>query len=424
MHSVAIQASHITKLYKLYQKPVDRLKESLSITGKVLHKDMYALNDVDFEIHRGESVGIIGTNGSGKSTLLKIITGVLNPTEGNAVVNGKLSALLELGAGFNPEYTGIENIYLSGMIMGYSREEMDEKLQSIVDFADIGEFIHQPVKTYSSGMFVRLAFATQIYADPDVLIVDEALSVGDMRFQQKCYRAMEQIMQDKTVVLVSHDSGAILHFCKRVIWIEKGKLMFDGDVAEGIRRYQSFLINGLEIEQMATDEGRTKMSPVSQKLRLIPVSGEVQRAGTGEVDITECGLFDEAGEFVETAEPGSTYRFAIKVRYPKAIPSVIVGIAVKNRLGEDAFGFNSDMIGLSVDSTCEEAEYIFSFVMPQLNAGQYTISTAVASGKHQDHIQLCWLHDVWLFSVGRRNFEMPGMLYTEEFKIFVNKEEN
>ena len=192
MSEVAIRVDDVSKLYKLYDKPSDRLKESLGLTRKKLYKEHYALHNVSFDVKRGETVGIIGTNGSGKSTILKIITGVLNPSGGHVEIDGRISALLELGAGFNMEYTGIENIYLNGTMIGFSREEIDAKMQDILDFADIGDFVHQPVKTYSSGMFVRLAFAVAINIDPEILIVDEALSVGDVFFQAKCYKKLDR----------------------------------------------------------------------------------------------------------------------------------------------------------------------------------------------------------------------------------------
>ena len=211
MSEVAIRVDDVSKLYKLYDKPSDRLKESLGLTRKKLYKEHYALHNVSFDVKRGETVGIIGTNGSGKSTILKIITGVLNPSGGHVEIDGRISALLELGAGFNMEYTGIENIYLNGTMIGFSREEIDAKMQDILDFADIGDFVHQPVKTYSSGMFVRLAFAVAINIDPEILIVDEALSVGDVFFQAKCYKKFEDFKKmGKTILFVSHDLGLSL----------------------------------------------------------------------------------------------------------------------------------------------------------------------------------------------------------------------
>lgn len=231
MSDIAIKIEHLTKVYKIFDKATDRVREALNPFGKRYSKDFYALNDLNIEIKKGETVGIIGKNGAGKSTLLKIITGVLTPTSGNIQVNGRIASLLELGAGFNPEMTGIENIYMNGSIMGYSKEDMDARLQNIVDFADIGEFINQPVKMYSSGMFARLAFAVNAFVEPDILIVDEALSVGDMKFQVKCMDKMKSLMDGGcTVLFVSHDINAIRRLCTRAVWFNSGTLMLDGDV--------------------------------------------------------------------------------------------------------------------------------------------------------------------------------------------------
>lgn len=243
MSEIAIRVSNLTKIYHLYNKPIDRMKEALSFTRKKYGKEHYALKNVTFHILKGETIGIIGTNGSGKSTLLKIITGILTPSQGNIEVKGKISALLELGAGFNPEYTGMENIYLNGTMMGYSKEEMEVRIPEVLKFADIGDFIYQPVKTYSSGMFARLAFAVAINVEPDILIIDEALSVGDVRFQIKCMDKMKEMMekQGTTVLLVSHDINAIRRFCKRAIWIDKGEIRLEGEVNRVSDKYMEYL---------------------------------------------------------------------------------------------------------------------------------------------------------------------------------------
>lgn len=265
-----IDIKHLNKVYNLYDKPIDRLKEVLSPTHKSYHREHYALNDISLEIKKGESVGIVGKNGSGKSTLLKIITGVLNPTSGEMNVQGKISALLELGAGFNPEYTGIENIYLNGTMMGYSKAEMDEKVDDIIAFADIGDFINQPVKTYSSGMFARLAFAVSINVEPEILIVDETLSVGDTRFQIKCMDKMKEMMEGGTTVLfVSHDINAIRRFCTRCIWINEGKMKEVGSVNMVSDHYIDFLKmldaeNQVGVENDKTDGFIPKKGIVSE----------------------------------------------------------------------------------------------------------------------------------------------------------------
>ena len=221
-----IRVTSVSKKYNLYSKPQDRFKEAIGLRSKhkKLHEDFYALNNVSFDVKKGETVGIVGTNGSGKSTLLKMITGVLEPSQGNIEVHGRISALLELGAGFNQEYTGLENIYLNGRMMGISRKEMEKRVPAIIEFADIGVFIEQPVKTYSSGMFARLAFAVAINVEPDILIVDEALSVGDLFFQNKCFKKFDELKgKGVTILFVSHDIASVRQMCSRALWIEKGR---------------------------------------------------------------------------------------------------------------------------------------------------------------------------------------------------------
>ncbi len=256
MSNTAIKVSHLTKVYKLYDKPIDRLKESLHPLKKKYHKDFYALNDVSFEIKKGETVGIIGKNGAGKSTLLKIITGVLTPSSGHVHVNGRIASLLELGAGFNPEYTGIENIYLQGTLMGYSKAEMESKIDEILEFADIGDFVYQPVKSYSSGMFARLAFAVAINVEPDILIVDEALSVGDMAFQEKCILKMKSMLNsNRSILFVSHSLPSIRNFCNKAIWIKNGKMVMQNEahiVCEAYTEYMKQSDSQQKIEKNIT----------------------------------------------------------------------------------------------------------------------------------------------------------------------------
>ena len=240
---IAISVRDLNKIYKLYDKPVDRLKEALGLSRRKRYKEHYALRNVDMDIRQGETVGIIGTNGSGKSTILKIITGVLNPTSGQVEVDGRISALLELGAGFNMEYNGIENIYLNGTMIGFSKEEIDQKLEGILEFADIGDYVYQPVKTYSSGMFVRLAFAVAINIDPEILIVDEALSVGDVFFQAKCYHKFEEFRNmGKTILFVSHDLSSVSKYCDRVVLLNKGEKLAEGSPKEMIDIYKQVLV--------------------------------------------------------------------------------------------------------------------------------------------------------------------------------------
>lgn len=242
MTETVIEINHLTKKYDMYKKPSDRLKEALSPTRKTYHEVFYALNDVNVKVEKGEMIGFIGENGSGKSTILKIITGVLTPSEGEVKIEGNIAALLELGSGFNPEYSGYENIFLNGMVLDYSREEMAEKVDDIINFADIGDHLYQPVKTYSSGMFVRLAFAVAINVDPDILIVDEALAVGDLEFQLKCMEKFTELRNaGKTILFVSHDVNAVRRFCDRVYWLKNGVVEAEGETMEITETYENFL---------------------------------------------------------------------------------------------------------------------------------------------------------------------------------------
>lgn len=422
MSICALDIKHVTKEYKLYEKQIDRLKESFHPFKKTYHKKFYALNDINFKIMQGEKIGIIGANGAGKSTLLKIITGVLNPTNGEIKTNGKIAALLELGAGFNMDYTGIENIRLNATLMGYTDLEIEEKIQHIIDFADIGDFIYQPVKSYSSGMFVRLAFATQIVSEPDILIVDEALSVGDIRFQQKCFRAMESIMKNKTVVLVTHDTAAVTRFCKRIVWINNGQVMYDGEVTEGLKQYQEYLINQAIAEKKGND-GYEEES-VEQKLKTTKYNREVPNVletikakGNGKAQIFKFGLYDKNNMIIEKVEPNQYVKCIIHVNFLEIISRPILGLVIRDRLGNEVIGINTETINQILPRAKEKIEYILEFKLPPLNKGEYTISVAIANGYQNDHIQLCWLDDVWIFRIADRKYDIPGMLYLDNGKI-------
>lgn len=309
---LAIRAHSVTKVYKLYDKPINRLKESLSIRRKTYHRPFYALNDIDLEIYRGEVVGIIGKNGSGKSTILKIITGVSSPSSGEVSVNGKISALLELGAGFNLEYTGIENIYLNGMMMGFTREEMEAKLDSILSFADIGEFVHQPVKSYSSGMFARLAFSVAINVDPDILIVDEALAVGDLKFQIKCMEKFSEFRDNgKTILFVSHDINSIKRYCNRAIWLNSGKIEAQGDTDIICDRYTDYLKYG-EVSSKQKEKGQEEV--VLDK-DIIGV-------------INDFGVIDYQGRNLDEIPYNSSFRVKIDFEMNTDDLDIVIGVAI------------------------------------------------------------------------------------------------
>lgn len=426
MSEFALEVKHITKEYKLYNSEKDRLKEAFIPFHKCYHKKFYALRDINFQIRKGEKVGIIGSNGAGKSTLLKIITEVLKPTEGEIVLDGRVAALLELGAGFNQDYTGRENIRLNGTLMGYSEDELAEKTQKIIDFADIGDFIDQPVKTYSSGMFVRLAFATQIFSEPDILIVDEALSVGDIRFQQKCYRAMDSLMKDKTVVLVTHDTAAVTRFCHRVIWINQGQKVFDGDVVEGLKKYQEYLIdqaieNENDAESAIPSEDAIDENKIEQEYVIPSLPSGVKIMGNGKAIITNCGLFDENNHNVEVVQPGQIVDIASRVEFRECVGRPLYGITVRDRLGNNVIALNSETINVHLAEAEGIREYHLKFALPKLNKGEYVVSVAVANGTQLEHVQLCWIDDALVFRIPARECDVPGFIYIDEGQIEVYK---
>lgn len=336
--NIAIKVDSITKIYKLYDKPIDRMKESLSISKKKYGKEHYALKDVTFQIEKGDTVGILGTNGSGKSTLLKIITGVLSPTKGNIGVNGKISALLELGAGFNPEYTGLENIYLNGTMMGYSKEDMEQRVPSILNFADIGEFIHQPVKTYSSGMFARLAFAVAINVEPDILIVDEALSVGDLRFQIKCMDKMKKMMEGGTTVLfVSHDVNSIRRFCTKAMWINNGILRNFGEVNRIADQYLDYLkLRECSDGEVIIDDNRNEaIQEDDEELKIFTPGDNI-------AEIVDFKIMNEFGEKISEIRLDKYLKIEVTYDvYDEKIDEPVLGIALNSIDNENICGLNT-----------------------------------------------------------------------------------
>ena len=400
---LAISAEQITKVYKLYDKPSDRLKEALGLSRGKLHKEHYALKGVDLSIYKGETVGIIGTNGSGKSTILKIITGVLNPTGGNLNVNGRISALLELGAGFNMEYNGIENIYLNGTMMGFSEKEIDAKLQNILDFADIGDFVYQPCKTYSSGMFVRLAFAVAINIEPEILIVDEALSVGDVFFQAKCYHKFEEFKQmGKTILFVSHDLSSIAKYCDRVILLNKGTKLGEGSPKEMIDAYKQVLVGQYEIpkeeESLLQDEelnqkaaeSADKASAKREKLsaEVLGINEKALEYGTKDGEITEFYVTDKKGTKTSAIIKGEEFTLHMKVKFNNDIPAPIFAFTLKDKHGTEITGTNSMIEKAFLDSVKAGEEKGITFTQNiDLQGGEYLISLGV-TGYEGDKFQV------------------------------------
>lgn len=368
-NDLAVKLDNITKVYKLYDSSQDRLKESLHPLRKKYHRDFYAVTNIDLEIKRGETVGIIGKNGSGKSTLLKIITGVITPTSGSVTVNGKVSALLELGAGFNPQLTGLENVYFNGTLMGYTKEEMDQKLDAILSFADIGNFLHQPVRSYSSGMFVRLAFAVAINVNPDLLIVDEALSVGDIRFQRKCFAKIDQFRDEgKTILFVSHGMETINTFCNRAVLLNEGVILEQGIPRHITRIFQRMMLGedfkdpklqGLlrgnptptltsrdraGIDEASSDASDGDLAP----LRAIAAGKLENTDGTKKAEIIDFGILDETGEKVTLLETGKPYTLFSRVLAYSDLPKIHHGFPIRNIQGLILFAINSHVQEVSL----------------------------------------------------------------------------
>lgn len=383
---VAIEVKNLSKVYKLYDKPSDRFKEALRLTRKQ-YREHYALRDVNMTIHQGETVGIIGTNGSGKSTILKIITGVLHPTAGEVQVNGRISALLELGAGFDMEYNGIENVYLNGTMIGFSEEEIERKLPEILDFADIGDYVHQPVKTYSSGMFVRLAFAVAINIDPEILIVDEALSVGDVFFQAKCYRKFEEFKaKGKTIVFVSHDLSSVSKYCDRVYLLNQGVLLGEGSPKKMIDAYKQVLVGQYEEEGKGGGEhGQSGLPGQSGQPGQNP---ELLEYGTHQAEIREVYITDERGIRANAVLKGSTFSIHMKVAFYEHIPSPIFAYSVKNVIGVEITGTNTMVEKAYLDSgePGQVKEVVFTQEM-NLQGGEYLLSLGL-TGYEGDRFQV------------------------------------
>lgn len=382
---VAVCVDQVTKVYKLYDRNRDRMKEALGLTRKKLHREHFALNGIDLKIYRGETVGIIGTNGSGKSTILKIITGVLNPTSGSVTVNGRISALLELGAGFNMEYTGMENIYLNGTMMGFSKEEIRKRIPEILEFADIGDFVNQPVKTYSSGMFVRLAFAVAINIDPEILIVDEALSVGDVFFQSKCYHKFEEFKeQGKTILFVSHDLSSIAKYCDRVILLDKGKKLGEGAPKQMIDDYKRVLVGQYEM-----NADRAEESVVAGE------NPELLEYGTRQAEITEYFIMDETGKKSNAVIKGTEFSIHMKVAFYEDLEAPIFAFTIKNIKGTEITGTNTmfEKAFLEPVKAGSKKEIVFTQKM-SLQGGEYLLSLGLTGYEKDDFQVYHRLYDV------------------------------
>ena len=402
--NLAISVQGVSKIYKLYDKPIDRLKEAVSLTHKSYHRDFFALSDISFDVKKGETVGIIGTNGSGKSTILKIITGVLSPTTGTAEVSGNISALLELGAGFNSEYTGLENIYMNGTMMGFSRQEMERRMDDILRFADIGDFVNQPVKTYSSGMFVRLAFALAINVDPEILIVDEALSVGDVFFQAKCYRRMEEMMKNGTTILmVSHDMGSIIKYCDKVVLLNRGHFVAQGEAGKMVDLYKKILANQTDelaealIEEKKEALGLPVEATVSDKRMKdrMNLNPEVQEYGDGRASFEDFGTLDARGNVTNLLLKGEMFTIRERVRFHAPIENPIFTYTLRDKKGTDITGTNTLFEGTEIKPVKDGDVYTVSFRQKMnLQGGEYLLSMSCTGYENGEHVVYHRLYNV------------------------------
>ena len=372
---------NVSKLYKLYRRPADRLREVLPFTRRKFHTDFWALRDIGFQVEKGETLALVGPNGSGKSTLLQIVAGILQPTKGRVVTRGRIAALLELGAGFNPEFTGRENVFLNGEIMGLTRAEIERAMPSIEAFAEIGEFIARPVKEYSSGMYVRLAFATAIHVDPEILIVDEALAVGDAVFANRCVRKFEELRERKiTVLFVSHDLGLVKQLSDRAILLLNGRMEAQGAPNDVINRYI-----GLVLEKQQARQEKQQRFEASY------------RHGDGVSEILGVDLLNAAGETVTSVGGGETITVRVRSRFQHPACDPMVGILIRNRIGMDVYGTNTRIEKQHLGSyqPGDELEVDFHFAC-WLTPQQYTLTVATQSPDGSSHD---WLDDVISFDV-------------------------
>jgi lipopolysaccharide transport system ATP-binding protein len=413
----AIEASGLSKCYQIYARPADRLKQALfprwrrwlGLPERRYFREFWALRDVGFRIERGETVAIIGRNGSGKSTLLQMLCGTLTPTAGEVRSHGRIAALLELGSGFNPEFSGRENVYLNGSVLGLDRASIDERFARIEAFADIGDFIDQPVKTYSSGMYVRLAFAVIAHVDADVLVVDEALAVGDVFFAQKCMRFLAAFQAGGgTLVFVSHSSAAVINLCRRALWLEAGRVVMDGPAKEVSEAYHARTYGmqvaagpsdggaGEGVDAVPAPEAAEREVVEACRLRVLRFDPAAASFGDGRARIARVSLHDRAGRAVTHLAGGEDVVLRVEVDVLGDLASPVVGFFLKDRLGQHLFGTNTYLRGEGARPATPAGGRLraeFSFRMPWLPVGRYSFDVAVADGTHDEHVQNHWMFD-------------------------------
>jgi len=414
-----IEASGVGKCYQIYERPEDRLKQMLWRGRRRYFREFWALREVSFSVRRGETVGVIGRNGSGKSTLLKMLCGTLTPTAGTLAVHGRIAALLELGTGFNPEFTGRENVRLNAAILGLNDAEIERYLPEILAFADIGEFIDQPVKTYSSGMAVRLAFAVAAHVRAEILIIDEALAVGDVFFVQKCMRFLRKFQESGTLFFVSHDTGAIVNLCDRVLWLDGGQMREMGPAKEVCEHYLSILRESQAGVEPETPKGKAEpairalpaaaidqrlkflnQTPYRNDLELFDFRREVDGYGTGAIRIVGAEFEDERGRALSWIVDGGQVTLVVQALALVDLDGPIIGFFIKDRLGQNLFGENTYLTYLTEPKRAAKGQRLrayFTFRMPVLPVGDYSVDVAAATGTQEEHVTHCWCNDVLVF---------------------------
>jgi lipopolysaccharide transport system ATP-binding protein len=396
-----VRLSRLAKSYPIYDRPSQKLAELLTLRRRRFHREFWALRDIDLEVDRGSTLGIIGPNGSGKSTLLQIIAGILRQTSGDCLVQGSVAALLELGAGFNPEFTGRENVFMNGAIMGLSQAEMENRLDAILEFAEIGEFVDQPVKTYSSGMFVRLAFAVAIHLDPDILLVDEALAVGDLIFQHRCVNRIRRLRKEgKTILFVTHDLQALTQFCDRAILLDGGRKLVDAGPEEVVQAYHA-LIFEREKRRAGSGEGLLTMEEDGALPRVDTVPYVHHRYGAGGARIVGVLLYTPEGRVVNEVRAGDRLNLAVTARFLEDMENPIVGVTIRDRMGMEITATNSSYEGVHLPPVRagQEVTVGFAWTVPPLRPGSYAVSPAVARGNVWEHAIEDWIDNAYIFDI-------------------------
>ncbi|MBI5084259.1 MAG: ABC transporter ATP-binding protein [Acidobacteria bacterium] len=410
-----IEFQAVSKSYPIYDSPSDRLKELLTFNRRKFHQDFWALRDVSFEVPRGQTFCIVGENGSGKSTLLQIVAGILHPTSGLAQINGRVSALLELGSGFNPEFTGRDNVYLNAAILGFSTAEIDRIYGKIEEFAEIGEFIHHPVNTYSSGMVVRLAFAVAIHVDPEILIVDEALAVGDIYFRQRCLRKVHELRaRGTTILFVSHSAGDVKALGDRTMWLDRGRIRELGETDMVVAKYLAAMVEKDSAYLELKHRDPAPSAPRSQAPEVVDQIPNIDhRYGDGRAEILGIAVLDRFGRKLALLQPQSqiVVRISVRALEPVAMPNV--GFMLRNHLGVDFAGTNSTREGFELPSMEAGDIYTVDFhlQLPEFYPGTFSFSPAIADGVLTSYRMCDWIDNAVTMQMGHGEGQIYGFVH-------------